>query len=65
MSACRLLRMLESQPERVRVKVIERDRARAEAAADALERSIVLHGDAMDADLLEEARIRKPMRSCC
>ena len=50
-------RMLESQPQRVRVKVIERDRARAEAAADALERSIVLHGDAMDSDLLEEARI--------
>jgi trk system potassium uptake protein TrkA len=51
--------MLESQPERVRVKVIERDRARAELAADALERSIVLHGDAMDADLLAEARISK------
>jgi trk system potassium uptake protein TrkA len=51
--------MLERQPERVRVKVIERDRARAEAAADALERSIVLHGDAMDADLLEEARISR------
>ncbi|NBB97885.1 MAG: Trk system potassium transporter TrkA [Alphaproteobacteria bacterium] len=51
--------MLESQTDRVRVKVIERDRARAETAADALERSIVLHGDAMDADLLEEARISK------
>ena len=43
----------------MRVKVIERDRARAELAADALERSIVLHGDAMDADLLDEARISK------
>jgi len=52
-------RMLESQPERVRVKVIERDRVRAEIAADALERSIVLHGDAMDADLLDEAHISK------
>lgn len=51
--------MLEHQVDRVRVKVIERDRARAESAADSLERSIVLHGDAMDADLLEEARISK------
>ena len=51
--------MLESQPERVRVKVIERDRARAEKAADMLERSIVLHGDGLDADLLNEAGITK------
>jgi trk system potassium uptake protein TrkA len=52
-------RILENQPERVRVKVIERDRLRAEKAADALERSIVLHGDGMDANLLEEAGIAK------
>ncbi len=52
-------RTLELQPERVRVKVIERDRARAERAADALERSIVLHGDGMDAELLIEAGINK------
>ncbi|MCC5965271.1 MAG: Trk system potassium transporter TrkA [Natronohydrobacter sp.] len=52
-------RILENQPDRVRVKVIERNRARAEVAADALERSIVLHGDGMDANLLDEAGIRK------
>ncbi len=52
-------RALENQPQRVRVKVIERDRTRAEAAADALTRSIVLHGDGMDAGLLEEAGIAK------
>lgn len=52
-------RALENQPVRVRVKVIERDRARAEAAADGLERSIVLHGDGMDANLLDEAGIGK------
>ncbi len=52
-------RILENQPRRVRVKVIERDRARAEIAADALERSIVLHGDGMDAILLEEAGVAK------
>lgn len=50
-------RALEAQPERIRVKVIERDRARAEVAADGLERTIVLHGDGMDSDLLTEAGI--------
>jgi len=52
-------RALESQPERVRVKVIERDRARAEIAADALERTIVLHGDGMESEILAEAGIDK------
>jgi len=50
-------RALETQRDRVRVKVIERDRTRAETAADALERTIVLHGDGMDSDLLNEAAI--------
>lgn len=50
-------RALESQPDRLRVKVIERDRARAEVAADALSRTVVLNGDGMDADLLTEAGI--------
>ncbi len=48
---------LEAQRDRVRVKVIERDRGRAETAADALERTIVLNGDGMDSDLLTEAAI--------
>lgn len=52
-------RALEAQPERMRVKVIERDRARAEVAADALERTVVLNGDGMDSDLLAEAGIDK------
>ncbi|WP_417586247.1 Trk system potassium transporter TrkA [Pararhodobacter oceanensis] len=52
-------RALENQPERVRVKVIERDRTRAETAADLLERTIVLHGDGMDSDLLAEAGIAR------
>lgn len=50
-------RALEGQRERLRVRVIERDRARAEVAADALERTIVLHGDGMDSDILAEAGI--------
>lgn len=52
-------RELESRAVRVRVKVIEKSRARAEIAADALERTIVLHGDGMDVDLLREAGIER------
>ncbi|WP_134679678.1 Trk system potassium transporter TrkA [Paracoccus ravus] len=48
---------LEASPERVRVKVIERDRARAEDAADSLNRTIVLNGDGLAAELLEEAAV--------
>ena len=50
-------RALESGPERMRVRVIEKSRARAEVAADALERTIVLHGDGMDAEILREAGV--------
>ncbi len=50
-------RALEQRTQRVRVKLIEKSRARAETAADALERTIVLHGDGLDAALLEEASI--------
>ncbi|MDB2369030.1 Trk system potassium transporter TrkA [Octadecabacter sp.] len=50
-------RALETRTERVRVRVIERDRAIAENAADALERTIVLNGDGLDSALLEEANI--------
>ena len=39
------------------MKVIEKNRARAEIAADALERTIVLHGDGLNAALLEEANV--------
>jgi len=38
-------RALESQQHRIRSRVIEANRTRAEVAADALERTIVLHGD--------------------
>jgi len=50
-------RALETRTDRVRVRIIERDRAIAEAAADQLERTIVLNGDGLDAGLLEEANI--------
>jgi trk system potassium uptake protein len=50
-------RALEARPERIRVRAIERDRAVAEHAADALERTIVLNGDGMDSDILNEAGV--------
>lgn len=50
-------RALESRTDRVRAKIIERNRARAELAADGLTRTIVLNGDGMDMDLLTEASI--------
>ncbi|MFZ9949263.1 MAG: Trk system potassium transporter TrkA [Gemmobacter sp.] len=50
---------LERRTDRVRVRLIERNRARAEAAADALERTIVLNGDGMDSDLLAEADVER------
>lgn len=48
---------LEARTERVRVKVIEKNRQNAEDAADVLDRTIVLNGDGLDAALLEEANI--------
>ena len=50
---------LEARTERVRAKLIEKDRHCAEIAADALERTIVLHGDGLNADLLAEASISR------
>ncbi|MFT5639583.1 MAG: trk system potassium uptake protein TrkA, partial [Paracoccaceae bacterium] len=48
---------LEERTDRIRAKVIERDRETAERAADALERTIVLNGDGLDLELLAEANI--------
>lgn len=50
---------LERGPRKVRAKVIELDRRRAEVAADALERTVVLNGDGLDVEMLEEAGIDK------
>jgi trk system potassium uptake protein TrkA len=41
------------------VKIIEKNRKRAEKIADKLEKTIVLNGDGLDLDLLEEANIDK------
>jgi len=56
---------LENRTERIRAKVIEKDRARAEVAADALEKTIVLHGDGLSAELLHEAGIERADAILC
>jgi trk system potassium uptake protein TrkA len=51
---------LEARPGgRVRTKVIEMNRARAERAADTLERTIVLNGDGLNTGILTEAGIAR------
>lgn len=50
-------RALEGRARRIRAKMIERNRRCAELAADALERTIVLNGDGLDMELLDEAGI--------
>tara|TARA_R110002110_G_scaffold20312_41_gene82543 strand:- start:3955 stop:5331 length:1377 start_codon:yes stop_codon:yes gene_type:complete len=50
---------LESGPHRMRTKMIEKNRKCAEIAAEALERTIVLNGDGLDAALLAEAGIAR------
>lgn len=48
---------LEAAEHRTRVKIIEKSRARAEFAADALKRTVVLNGDGLDLELLDEANV--------
>ena len=50
---------LENRSSRIRAKVIEKDRFSAEQAAELLEKTIVLHGDGLDADMLSEANIER------
>ena len=54
-----IAKVLEEQENRIRVKIIEKNRARAETAAGTLERTIVLHGDGLDSGLLDEANVSK------
>ena len=55
----RIAKSLEDSENRVRAKIIEKNRAIAELAASSLERTIVLHGDGLDSGLLEEANVSK------
>ncbi|MCV2872880.1 Trk system potassium transporter TrkA [Defluviimonas sp. WL0050] len=52
-------RALESRTDRIRAKMIEKNRGNAERAADSLERTIVLNGDGMNMDILAEANIER------
>lgn len=56
---------LEDGPTRMRTRVIEANRARAEVAADALKRTIVLHGDGLDMALLREAGVERADAVLC
>ena len=50
-----LARAVEKNHPQVSLKLIEIDRARAEHVAQSLERTVVIHGDALDIEMLEEA----------
>jgi len=54
-----LAELLERRARGVSTKLIERDRDRAEQIAQSLSRTMVLHGDALDEEILEEANVRK------
>ena len=49
--------MLEENFEDVRVKIIEKDKQRAEEIANELSSSIVINGDALDEEILKEANL--------
>lgn len=52
-----LAQAIEENNPSVNLKVIEADKVRAEAAARTLKRSVVLEGDVLEADILEEANV--------
>ena len=47
----------QNKQTKVHCKLIELNRKQAELAADSLERTVILHGDGLDLNLLEEANI--------
>ncbi len=52
-----LAKQLEQDHSNVRVKIIEANKARAEVAADELSHTVVINGDALDREILDEANI--------
>ena len=52
-----LAKMLEANFEDIRIKIIEKDKKRAEQIANELSSSIVINGDALDEDILKEANL--------
>ena len=47
----------QNKQNKVHCKLIELDRKKAEYAADSLERTVILHGDGLNLNLLEEANV--------
>ena len=56
---------LEKRGGKIRARIIERDRAVAEVAADRLERIIVLNGDGLDGELQAEAGVDRADAILC
>ena len=56
---------LERGTARIRARVIEMNRGIAETSADALGRTIVLHGDGLDIEILREAGIERADAVLC
>ena len=54
-----LAKMLESSLEGSRIKIIEKDKSRAEEIATELSSSIVINGDALDEEILKEANLEE------
>ena len=54
-----LAKMLETNFEGARIKIIEKNKQRAEEIANELSSSIVINGDALDEDILKEANIEE------
>tara|TARA_B100001123_G_C15334790_1_gene1032451 strand:- start:2081 stop:3457 length:1377 start_codon:yes stop_codon:yes gene_type:complete len=54
-----LAKILESDSEGVRVKIIEKNKDRAEFLANELNNTIVINGDGLDEDVLKEANIEE------
>ena len=52
-----LAKMLEANFDDVRIKIIEKDKKRAEEIANELSSSIIINGDALDEEILKEANL--------
>jgi trk system potassium uptake protein len=53
-----LAQQLEAEQPSVKLKLIESNKARAELVADQVRRAVVLHGNALDGDILAEANVQ-------
>ena len=54
-----LAKNLENSIEDIRIKIIEKDKERAELIANDLNNSIVINGNGLDQDILEEANLKE------